>query len=102
MLRSAYQTVEILLSLPLKVASAGVITVTAHVAVRLVPSEVLAVMVAVPLLFAVTTPELLTVATVVLLLVHDTLLLVALDGKTVAVRGSVCPMADNTSVVLSS
>ena len=49
---------------------AGVVTVTVQVAF-LPPSVVVAVMVAVPLAFAVTRPEELTVATVLLLLLHE-------------------------------
>lgn len=49
---------------------AGVVTVTAHVAF-LPPSVVVAVIVAVPLAFAVTRPEELTVATALLLLLHE-------------------------------
>ena len=66
----------------------GVDTVTEHVALLLLPSVVVAVIVAVPLPFAVTTPLLLMVATLVLLLVHLRFLFVALSGLTVAV--SVC------------
>ena len=66
-------------------AGTEVPTVTAQVAERFVPSEVVAVMVAVPSAMAVTTPVLLTIATLVLLLVHVTLLMVALAGVTVAV-----------------
>ena len=64
-------------------------TVTLHVALRLLPSAVVAVMVAVPTALAVTTPVLDTVATEVLELLHITLLLVAVDGVTVAVRVTV-------------
>ena len=49
---------------------AGVVTVTAHVAF-LPPSVVVAVIVAVPLAFAVTRPEELTVATELLLLLQE-------------------------------
>lgn len=49
---------------------AGVVTVTAHVAF-LPPSVVVAVIVAVPLAFAVTRPEEFTVATPVLLLLQE-------------------------------
>lgn len=59
--------------------------VRAHVALRLVPSVVVAVTVAEPGDLAVTSPLLLTVATDVLLEVHVTVLLVALVGRTVAV-----------------
>ena len=50
-----------------------------------------AVIVAEPLLTAVTTPEASTVATVASLLDHDTALLVASAGLTVAVRDCVEP-----------
>ncbi len=60
-----------------------------HVALRLVPSVVATMMVAVPTDFAVTKPLLLTVATLVLLELHDTALLVVLLGETVAVSCNV-------------
>ena len=60
-------------------------TVKAQVALRLVPSDVVAVMVAEPADFAVTSPLLFTVATDVLLDFHVTVLLVAFVGSTVAV-----------------
>ena len=102
MLRSAYHVVVILLSLPLNVAFAGVITVTIQVAVRLVPSLVLAVMVAVPSPFAVTKPEELTVATEVLLLLQVTPLYAAMLGVIVAISVAVSPIEENKSDVLSS
>ena len=55
-------------------------TVTAHDALKLLPSVVVAVIVAVPLALAVTSPLLLTVATFVLLDFQVTDLLVALLG----------------------
>ena len=84
------------------VAGTGMSTVTVQVAVRFVPSAVVAVMVAVPLATAVTTPESLTVATEVLLLVHVTLLSVALLGITVAVSVAVCPAEVKVRDVLFS
>lgn len=65
-------------------------TVTEQVAV-LPPSVVLAVIVAVPAFFAVTSPSEDTVATEVLLDVHVTSLLDALEGLTVAVNHVVSP-----------
>ncbi len=65
-------------------------TVTEQVAV-LPPSAVLAVIVAVPAFFAVTSPSEDTVATEVLLDVHVTSLLDALEGLTVAVNHVVSP-----------
>ena len=62
---------------------------TLHVAVRFVPSVVLAVMTAVPFALEATTPAPLTVATDVLLLVHVTFLLVALEGVMVAISVAV-------------
>ena len=64
-------------------------TMTLHVAVRFVPSVVLAVMTAVPFALEATTPAPLTVATDVLLLVHVTFLLVALEGVMVAISVAV-------------
>ena len=71
---------------------AGWITVTSQVALKLLPSAVVAVMVAVPRDLAATKPLLLTVATLVLLDVHVTALLVVLLGDTVAVSCSVSPL----------
>ena len=65
-------------------------TVTVHLAVFF-PSVVVAVIVAVPFFFAVTTPLLETVATLVLLLFQVTALFVALLGATVAVNVAVFP-----------
>ena len=59
-------------------------TVTVHVARKLVPSVVLAVIVAVPRPIAVTKPLLLTVTMLLLLVVHATVLFVVLLGNTVA------------------
>ena len=67
------------------------LTVTAHEAVRLVPSCVVAMMTQVPLPTAVTRPLALTVATPLLVLSHITLLSVALLGLTVAFSWAVCP-----------
>lgn len=61
------------------------VTVTAQVALRLVPSFVVAVIVADPGDLAYTVPSLLTVAMLLLLVDHVTVLLVALVGSTVAV-----------------
>ena len=69
-----------------------VLTVIADEAVK-PPSAVVAVMVAVPLPWAVTIPLVLTVATVASLVLQLTLLLVALLGVTVAVRVPVPPGA---------
>ena len=67
------------------------LTVTAQEAVRLVPSFVLAVIVAEPGAIAVTLPLLLTVAMLLLLVDQVTVLLVALVGSTVAVNCKVFP-----------
>ena len=67
----------------------GMLTITVHVAVLFEPSEVVAVIVALPLATAVTRPVLVTVATAVLLLVHVTLLSVALSGVIVALSCNV-------------
>ena len=56
---------------PLVGSTVGVITVTLHDALRLLPSVVVAVIIAVPSLTAVTVPFSSTVATSSLLLVHD-------------------------------
>ena len=63
----------------------------------MVPSVVVAVMVAEPALIPVTTPLLLTVATDVLLERHVTVLLVALVGSTVAVS---CRFSPSVMVAL--
>lgn len=65
------------------------LTVILHVAV--LPLDVLAVIVTVPALTAVTLPVLLTVATDLSLVVHVTVLFVALDGATVALKVYVPP-----------
>ncbi len=70
---------------------ANCFTITVHEALRLLPSVVVAVIVAVPAETAVTTPLLFTVATDVLLDFHVTVLLVALLGYTVATSCSVSP-----------
>ena len=75
------------------------LTVTEHVALRLVPSVVLAVMVAVPAAFAVTKPLLLTVAIELLLVVQLIVLFVVLFGSTVAVNCKVSPVF-NSALVL--
>ncbi len=59
---------------------ANCFTVTLHEALRLLPSVVVAVIVAVPAETAVTLPLLFTVATDVLLDFHETVLLVASLG----------------------
>lgn len=64
----------------------GILTVTVHVAFLLESSTEVTVIVAVPEPLGVTTPAFETVATLELELDHVTFLLVALDGKTVAVR----------------
>ena len=66
-------------------------TVTVQEALKLVPSLVVAVIVAVPAEIPVTTPLLFTVATAVLLERHVTVLLVALVGSTVAISWVVLP-----------
>ena len=81
-------------------STTGILTVTAHLAVRSDPSAVVALMVAAPLATAVTTPTLLTVATAVLLLVQVTSIWVALAGVTVAVSVSVWLAALNEWDVL--
>ena len=60
-------------------------------AVAVLPLWVVAVIVALPALLAVTTPAVETVATAVLLLIHVTVLLVAPTGSTVAVSVLVPP-----------
>ena len=79
----------------------GADTVTEHVALLLLPSVVVAVIVAVPFDLAVTRPLASTVATAVLLLVHVTDLFVALVGNTVAVSCVVWFIEVNDNVVLS-
>jgi hypothetical protein len=75
------------------------ITVTLHVAI-LPPSAVFTVIVALPMVFPVTTPLELTVATAVLLLVHVTVLFVVFVGITVAVSVSVTPTLTDRLVLL--
>ena len=79
------------------ISGAGSLTVTLHVAV--LPLLVVAVIVAVPLLTAVTLPFA-TVATDWAELVHVTLLSVALLGKTVAVSVSLSPTSNVKEVLL--
>ena len=74
-------------------------TVTVTVQLAVLPLFVVAVIVAVPEAFAVTTPLLLTVATDVLLLVQVTVLLVVLEGETVAVKVSVLPTCNVVEVL---
>ena len=78
--------------------SGGTITVIVQVALFPLPSCAVAVIVAVPAAFAVTTPFD-TVATLVLLLLHVTFLLLAVLGLAVAVNVSVEPTF-NDSLVL--
>ena len=92
----------LLLSSEIEVARTELcLTVTEHEALRLLPSVVLAVMVALPTAFAVTNPLLLTVATELLLVVQVTVLFVVLLGSTVAVSCIVFPLP-NSALVLSS
>ena len=76
-------------------------TVISQVALKFVPSEVVAVIVAVPRIFAVTRPVLLTVATSVLLEVQVTAVLLALLGATVAVSCRVSPLLIVAAVLFS-
>ena len=64
----------------------------------MVPSVVLAVIVAEPGAIAVTRPLLLTVATLLLLVDQVTVLLVALLGSTVAVNCKVFPLVNSALV----
>ena len=66
----------------------------------LLSSLAVAVIVAVPLATAVTFPEESTVATFVLELFHSSVLFVALDGDTVAVSCTVCPLLFSVAEVL--
>ena len=68
------------------------VTVTIELAVN-APLTVVAVIVAEPTATPVTTPAALTVATAGVLDIHVTFLLLALAGRTVAVRGVVAPTA---------
>jgi hypothetical protein len=83
---------------------AGILTVTAHVPVRLVPSVLVAHTFTVPAATAVTRPVEFTVAIPVLLDDHVSVLLVAFDGKIVALTCVVAPGANvaelGTSVIL--
>ena len=85
----ATQIALTLASTKLMIESSSIVTITLHVAVRFVPSVVVAVMTAEPFAFEVTIPASLTVATEVLLLVHVTFLFVALKGVIVAVSVAV-------------
>ncbi len=78
--------------------SAYCLTVTWQVAVRSVPSWVVAVIVAVPALTPVTTPLPSTVAMVSSLDVQETALLLVSSGRTVDVRVSVSPVYKVVSV----
>ena len=75
--------------------------VTEQEALKLVPSVVLAVMEALPTVFAVTKPLLLTVATELLLVDQVTVLFVALLGSTVAVNCIVLPSVNSALVLFS-
>ena len=74
---------------------AGMDTVMEHVAVRLVPSVLIADIVVVPTATAVIKPDVLTVAIAILLEDHDSVLLVAFDG---AIAADNCVVAPGTSV----
>ena len=77
------------------------LTVTLHVALRFVPSDVFAVITALPADFAVTKPVDDTVATPVLLELHVTDGLEVVFGKTVADSWNVLPVLMDISVSLS-
>ena len=79
---SRYNVADVLLS---EIDVANRFTVTPHVALRFVPSVVLAVITALPVDFAVTKPVDETVATLVLLELHVTDGLDVVLGRTVAV-----------------
>ena len=74
---------------------------TLQLALKLVPSVVVAVMVAFPQLLAVTRPSLLTVATLVLLELQVTFAFVTLLGNTVAVSCRVSPLLMVAEVLFS-
>ena len=74
---------------------------TLQLALKLVPSVVVAVMVAFPQLLAVTRPSLLTVATLVLLELQVTFAFVTLLGNTVAVSCRVSPLFMVADVLFS-
>ena len=78
---SRYNVADVLLS---EIDVANRLTVTLHVALRFVPSDVFAVITALPADFAVTKPVEDTVATLVLLELHVTVGLDVVLGKTVA------------------
>lgn len=77
------------------------LTVTLHIAVRLVPSDVFAVITASPVDFAVTKPVEDTIATLGLLDVHVTEGLDVVVGRTVTVSCNVLPVYKVASVSLS-
>ena len=77
------------------------VTVTEHEALFPLPSAAATVMVALPVLMAVTFPLASTVAMLVSLLSQFTFLLVALSGSTVTVRVSL-PVSCKVRLVLSS
>ena len=76
-------------------------TVTLHVALRLVPSVVVAVIFAVPTALAVTTPVLDTVATEVFELFQFTFLFDASEGVTVTVRVSLSSTSSVTAFLFN-
>ena len=80
---------------------ASCLTVTTHCAVKLLPSSVLTVMVAVPVDFGVTKPSDDTIATAVLLELQETDLSVVVFGRTVAVSCKVLPIYNVADVLLS-
>ena len=84
-----YNVADVLLS---EIDVANRFTVTLQVALRLVPSDVFAVITALPVDFAVTKPVEDTVATLVLLEVHVTAGLDVVLGRTVAVSCKVLPV----------
>lgn len=86
---SKYNVADVLLS---EIDVANRFTVTLQVALRLVPSDVFAVITALPVDFAVTKPVEDTVATLVLLEVHVTAGLDVVLGRTVAVSCKVLPV----------
>ena len=75
---------------------AGTDTVMIHVAVRLVPSVLMADIVVVPTATAVIKPDVLTVAIAILLEDHNSVLLVAFDGTIAADN---CVVAPGTNVI---
>ena len=95
---SKYNVADVLLS---EIDVANRFTVTLHVALRLEPSTVFAVMTALPVDFAVTNPVEDTVAILVLLELHVTDGFVVVLGRTVAVSCNVLPVYIVASVWLS-